>query len=174
MKNATRGIRFGELLEPLKAKAKAEGITVTEAVKRGVQTYLEIPFEGVRHDVNFGRTGRHNDQSNVRWGWLIEFMIERAIDENTSLSSIARRAVRLYLGDSRVPEIKGFMKEFRQAHANMARVGGNLHRIARVLNTDNIFPETELARAHDELLDMFKELADLYSRVEQKLDQQMP
>jgi hypothetical protein len=175
MKNShnSTSVRLGELRAPVEAKAKAEGITLTEALKQSVRAYLNLPAPQVQV-VTPGENDEGDTRLTVRFEGLYWLLIERAAEDRISCSALIRKAVRFYLLDGRVPEIKGFFGELRTAHANMARVGGNLNRIARLLNTDDIFAETELALAHDDLLNMFKLLADLYSRVERKLDRQIP
>lgn len=172
MKNDNpRSYRLGDLLERLKARAKADQTTQTEIVTRALRNYLDIEEAEI--------AGRLRDEDGdtritVRLGNLLEPLEVRATREKKSASILIRRAVKLYLADGRVPQIHEFMDELRKAHADMARVGGNLNRIARLINTDEILAKSELALVHRALIEEFKPLAKLYGRVERELERQKP
>jgi len=166
-----RSYRLGELLGPLKAKAKSEDTTQTEILKRALRAYLDKND----HEIAGRLKGEEGDSRvTVRFGSLVEPLESRAASEHTTSSAIARRAVRLYLANGEVPKILQFMDELREHHANLARIGGNLNRIARLVNTDGILARSDLGQVHIALIEAFKPLADLYKRVEKTLDRQRP
>ncbi|MFA6605351.1 MAG: ribbon-helix-helix protein, CopG family [Patescibacteria group bacterium] len=169
--NETRGVRLGELLDPLQAHARAEGTTQTEIIKRALRAYLGIRATGT---VLGKKRVVGSTWGNVRWGDILENLDTRAAREGVSSSSLARRAVRLYLANGEVPQILQFINELREHHAKLARIGGNLNRIARLVNADGILARSDLGQVHIALIEAFKPLADLYKRVEKMLERQRP
>jgi len=166
-----RSYRLGELFGPLKAKAKSEETTQTEILKRALRAYLDgnVPELAGRL-----RDEEGDSRVTVRFGSLVEPLESRAAAEHTTSSAIARRAVRLYLANGEVPQILQFINELREHHAKLARIGGNLNRIARLVNADGILARSDLGQVHLALIEAFKPLADLYKRVEKTLERQRP
>jgi len=169
--NETRGFRLGELLEPLKARAEVEGTTQTEIIKKALNEYLARPLAGLLIEK---KHGVGNTWGNVRWGRLLDPLERRAIQERTSSSEIARRAVRLYLGNGELPEVRQFAVELRKCHVDIAKIGGNLNQIAMVFNADKVLREKDLGQVHIALIDEFKKMADFYKRLEKELERRIP
>ena len=124
MKNSTqRAIRWGELLAPLEAKAHEEGATVPALVRRVVRAYLGantgsppqmVPGRDVRGTLHaFGWL-------TIRPGRLGAALEKRAQEEKTCTSEIARRAIRLYLANEELPDIRQFAQELRALQKDLA------------------------------------------------------
>lgn len=178
-KNETRGIRWGELLEPLAAKAEQEGTTVAGLVKRIVRKHLGLA--GQNQAVSIGETHDPAPLSleparfTVRWGKILtRRMDDRARAENITISDLARKAMRLYLANNELPRVEQFKGELEQFRREVARIGGNLNQIAVHMNSEGTLKTTELGQNHIEMRKLFGELIDYYKRMEKALDRQIP
>lgn len=172
-KNNT-SIRWGELYPALAVFAEVVGKSKSDIAREAVRNHLrekgmDVPERANPKEVDYAR-----EILTVRWAGLLEPLTDRAIIEKVSVAEIARRAVRLYLANGEVPKILQFIGELRKAHADMARIGGNLNRIARLINADGILAKTDLGQVHLALIEEFKIIAELYGRVEKELERQRP
>lgn len=174
MKDSTqRAIRWGELLAPLEAKAHEEGATVPARVRRVVRAYLGINC-APPSNVALGRGVRGTVSAfgwlTIRPGRLGDALEKRALEEKTTTSEIARRAIRLYLANEELPDIRQFAQELRSLQKNMARIGGNLNQIAVAFNSDGVLRTSDLRADHRSLVAWFSELASYFKRLEKQLD----
>lgn len=178
-KNETRGIRWGELLDPLSTRAKLEGTTVAGLVKHIVRKYLGLvgqpPAANLTEIQDLAPLSEEPARFTVRWGKILtRRMDERAHAEKITISEIARKAMRLYLANNELPRLEQFRGELEQFRREVARIGGNLNQIAVHMNSEGTLKTTELGQRHIEMRKLFGELIDFYKRMEKAIDRQIP
>ncbi|MHC1753004.1 plasmid mobilization relaxosome protein MobC [Humidesulfovibrio sp.] len=176
-KNETRGIRWGELLPCLQERAQSECVTVPEIAKRAVREYLGLSNNCPAEIVKYQRLGQgisSFDAVRVRFGLLTPLLVKRATAEGASVSSIVRRAARLYLANQELPKVEQFQDELEHLRREVARIGGNLNQVAVHMNFEGTLKTTELGQAHIELQKLFGEMVTLYKRMEKNFEQRIP
>lgn len=176
-RNETRGIRWGELLPLLQSRAEAEGVTVAEIARRSAQEYLKPSKRQTNRVFGYQQT-EHLLSSfpavRVRLGPLTQDIVDRAIAESSSVSSVLRRAARLYLSNQELPKIEQFRDEVERFRRDLARVGGNLNQIAVHLNYEGQLKTTELGRSHIEMRTLFASLIDYFKLMERSINERIP
>jgi len=172
--NSQSNVRWGELYPALSALAESEGRPRSEVAREALRAYLKK--KRVKAPPRPKLTGADGTRQTigVRWGSLSEPLIERAIAENTSVSAIARRSVRFFLGHTRVPEIKEHMEEIRRLTRILARIGGNLNQIALAFTLDDILKTDGLAQVQNELIQEFRNFSVLLISIRDELVRQSP
>lgn len=167
-------VRWGELYPALSALAESEGKTRSEIAREALRAYLKTKKVKVPVRPKPPRPDWTRETIGVRWGSLAEPLIDRANAERSSVSSIARRAVRFFLGHTRVPEIKMHMEDIKKLIGIMARIGGNLNQISLAFTRENVLQEDDLARMHAELRQEFANFIDILSAIRSELYRQCP
>lgn len=176
-KNETRGIRWGELLEPMKVKAAEEGSTITSLAKKAVRNYLGLEVDHVpsTEDLKSMRgTICSYPQFTVRWGRIGKALEERAMAEKTTSTEIARRAVGLYLVNGELPKVEEFQRDLERFRGEVAKIGNNLNQITAHMHSEGTIKTTELGQSLLAQTGLYKEMMDLFRRMERKLERQIP
>lgn len=167
-------IRWDDMYPLLTAAAEAEGISRAEYVRETVRARLK----GAQLEVpqSHEPTSIDNKKNKVfaRIGKLIEPLEAKAMKENRSVSVIIRKALRFYMGQTRIPEVREFYSEIKRLTGVMSRIGGNLNQVALAFNADEILKGSDLAQVHTEMKQAFREFSGTLIAIRSELERQNP
>lgn len=165
-------IRWKEIGPPLETYAKAVGKTKSDIAREAVRELLSkngalVPERMVQTEVDPAR-----EILTVRWAGLLEPLTDRAIAEKASVAEIARRAVRYYLADMRVLDVKHYALAINDFGKTFRRIGGNLNQIALKWNTEDTLDEEALGQVHEALIAEFRRVIEHLEGVRRELAKQ--
>lgn len=171
-RNETRGIRFGELLEPLDQKAKALGVSRTDLVLSLVRKDLGIKCPVELEKIAPAEHGL--SRACIRWGKTLAVLDARAALEGLSSSAIARKAVRLYVANNELPKVEKFRDELEQFRKEVAKIGNNLNQIAVRMHSEGVIDSTDLGRSVKEQAALYKAMMEMFRKLVGEFEQRLP
>lgn len=164
-------ISLGKMQEAARARAAAEGKTLSELIRAALAAYLDA---GGRNAGNLKPKKESPGGENLvslttpLTADQVTALDARAKAEGTFRTRLIRAAITQYMTDRNLgalDTLKNLTKDLVEIRGELGRIGGNLNQVAQAFNMTDELNDMKLAMNHRDLRTQFRALAELVKEV---------